>query len=92
MSPETHDPLQPHTHDPNPDPPSGNPDFTLCLPLGQSIVVTPEALQGLPQTHLPDCYIVSTGHGTSGPFTFGGVSLHDFMAAFLPAGTGSLSS
>jgi DMSO/TMAO reductase YedYZ molybdopterin-dependent catalytic subunit len=34
-----------------------------------------ENLRQLPLTTVDNCYIVSTGHGTSGPFTFGGVQL-----------------
>jgi hypothetical protein len=39
----------------------------------------------MPYTQVSDCYIVSTGHGTSGPFTFGGVRLVDFLATCLPS-------
>lgn len=70
-----HDPLQPHAHYPNANPPTADPDFTLELPDGRSYTITPAGLQRLPQTAVGDCYIVSTGHGTSGPFTFQGVTL-----------------
>jgi DMSO/TMAO reductase YedYZ molybdopterin-dependent catalytic subunit len=40
-------------------------------------------LQQLPTTTVADCYIVSTGHGTSGPFTFAGVRLQDFLVQVL---------
>lgn len=69
------DPLQPHAHDPNPEPPTDDPTFTLQPPQGEPQPVTVGDLKQLPQTDVPDCYIVSTGHGTSGPFTFGGVQL-----------------
>lgn len=69
------DPLQPHSHDPNPDPPSHDPTFTLHPPQAAPQSVTVADLQQLPQTDVPGCYIVSTGHGTSGPFTFSGVQL-----------------
>jgi hypothetical protein len=36
-------------------------------------------LEHLPQTTISNCYIVSTGHGTSGPFTFSGVTLRDLI-------------
>jgi hypothetical protein len=75
MKPPVHDPLQPHSHDPNPEPPSADPTFILNLPDGQSIPITLSQLQYLPATTVPDCYIVSTGHGISGPFTFTGVQL-----------------
>lgn len=79
---ETHDPLQPHSHDPNPAPPSASPDFSLILPDGSQQSITPDDLSRLPQTTVPGCYIVSTGHGTSGPFTFGGVAFADFIRYF----------
>jgi len=78
-----HDPLEPHSHDPNPEPPSPDPTFTLHAPGGASFAVTLERLRALPTTHVPDCYIVSTGHGTSGPFTFGGVRLLALVARYV---------
>ena len=36
-------------------------------------------LEKLPQTSVAGCYIVSTGHGTSGPFTFTGAALLDLI-------------
>lgn len=47
--------------------------------------ITVADLQALPFTHVSDCYIVSTGHGTSGPFAFGGVKLSTFLTAMLPS-------
>ena len=82
-SPHTHDPLQPHAHDPNPDPPSHDSAFVFVQPDGKQTQVTVENLQSLPFTSIPNCYIVSTGHGTSGPFTFGGVTLLDFIQSQL---------
>ena len=78
----THDPLRPHSHDPNPAPPSTSPDFILTLPDGSRQSVTPNDLSRLPQTTVPDCYIVSTGHGTSGPFAFTGVTLANFVGRY----------
>ncbi len=75
----THDPLRPHSHDPNPAPPSASPDFVLILPDGSQQSVTPDDLSRLRQTTITDCFIVSTGHGTSGPFAFTGVTLADFV-------------
>jgi DMSO/TMAO reductase YedYZ molybdopterin-dependent catalytic subunit len=74
-----------HPHEPNPAPPSADATITLILPDGQTHRMTVEALRALPFTIVPDCYIVSTGHGTSGPFRFGGVTLRALLAAFLPA-------
>jgi hypothetical protein len=39
-------------------------------------------LAALPQKSVIDSYIVSTGHGTSGPFRFDGVTLRDLLAAY----------
>jgi hypothetical protein len=69
------DPLNPHIHDPNLLPPSNDPVFDLSLPDGQEVNIGVQTLQLLPRTTLTDCYIVSTGHGTTGPFAFSGVSL-----------------
>ena len=76
------DPLQPHSHEPNPEPPNLNPAFRLSVPGGQEWLLTAAALATLPQTAVDGCYIVSTGHGTSGPFTFSGVTLGDLIAQY----------
>lgn len=78
--------LHTHEHEPNPQPPSDEPTFTVSLPDRTERTVTVADLAQLAQTEIRNCYIVSTGHGTSGPFTFGGVRLVDFMAAQLPRG------
>jgi hypothetical protein len=80
-----HDPLQPNSHEPNPEPPEGGPAFTLVLPDGSSYQVSPSDLAILPQTAVADCFIVSTGHGTSGPFAFSGVRLADLVGAYSDA-------
>lgn len=77
--------VPPHRHDPNPYPPSDDPDFILERLDGSAVRLTVADLQALPAVDIPGCYIVSTGHGTSGPFTFGGVLLRDLLAAHLPA-------
>lgn len=84
MSPhdETADPLQPHSHEPNPAPPSADPTFELVLPNGRSQTITVHDLQQLPATSVTNCYIVSTGHGTSGPFRFTGTTLLAFVTHF----------
>jgi len=76
---ETADPLQPHSHEPNPTPPTDDPTFELVLPNGRSLSITVQDLQQLFAVSVADCYIVSTGHGTSGPFTFTGATLVDFV-------------
>ena len=77
-----YDPFRPHSHDPNPDPPNFDPSFRLVIPGGDEWLLTPLNLSTLPQTAVPGCYIVSTGHGTSGPFTFGGVTLAEFIDTY----------
>ena len=77
MSPHdtSYDPLQPHSHEPNPAPPTTDPTIEFVQPNGRSTFITVTDLQQLPVTSLANCYIVSTGHGTSGPFTFTGAPL-----------------
>jgi DMSO/TMAO reductase YedYZ molybdopterin-dependent catalytic subunit len=77
-----HDPLQPHSHDPNPEPPSADPSFILRLPDGHEEQLTLEQLRSFSPIELTNCYIISTGHGTSGPFTFSGVPLIDFITHY----------
>ena len=69
------DPLQPHSHEPNPEPPSDDPTFQFVGVNGRSHPITVADLQRLPEVSVPHCTIVSTGHGTSGPFTFTGATL-----------------
>lgn len=85
MTPHHHtDPQEPtwvhgHAHEPNPAPPSDETRFTVQLPNGDVQAWDVADLHQLPTTTVADCYIVSTGHGTSGPFTFAGVRLQDFL-------------
>jgi DMSO/TMAO reductase YedYZ molybdopterin-dependent catalytic subunit len=74
-----YDPLRPHRHDPNPQPPSADASFTVSW-TGQQTRYTPETLSQFPAVTITDCYIVSTGHGTSGPFSFTGVALTALIA------------
>jgi DMSO/TMAO reductase YedYZ molybdopterin-dependent catalytic subunit len=77
------DPLRPHSHEPNPEPPTADPTIRLVTPDGHEIAVTVEKLQErYTAVTLPDCYIVSTGHGTSGPFAFTGVRLLDLVQRY----------
>ena len=78
----THDPLHPHSHDPNPAPPSADADFVLVLADDRRHAITPAVLAHLPAVTVADCFVVSTGHGTSGPFAFTGPRLVDFVAHF----------
>lgn len=68
-----------HAHEPNPAPPSPATAFTVQSPDGATTTWDVADLHALPITVVPDCYIVSTGHGTSGPFIFAGVRLQDFL-------------
>ena len=94
-----HDPLAPHSHEPNPQPPSPDADLTVHLPDGTAHRITPAALRSLDfvpdgrlperpagprQVTIPNCYIVSTGHGTSGPFSFTGLRLLDLVDLLWP--------
>jgi DMSO/TMAO reductase YedYZ molybdopterin-dependent catalytic subunit len=84
-SPTANDPewLHGHQHDPNPSPPSDDPTFVLRLPNDVELSVPPTDLERYPLTHVSDAYIVSTGHGTSGPYTFSGVRLLDLVTAHI---------
>lgn len=78
--------LHSHAHEPNPSPPSPDPALVVQRPDGSTLIVDVATLQALPSVDAPDCYIVSTGHGTSGPFTFRGVRLLDLLDHTLPPG------
>lgn len=71
----TDDPLAPHRHDPNPEPPGPETAVTVCPPHGPAQVFSVARLHALPALVRDRCYIVSTGHGTSGPFRFQGPAL-----------------
>lgn len=74
-----------HSHEPNPHPPPG--DATIrWIAAGQERQLTPAFLAALPRVEVSDCFIVSTGHGASGPFTFGGVALQTLLTTLLPVG------
>jgi len=73
------DPLAPHAHEPNPLPPSPDAGLALHLPDGAARRISPAELRSLNSVTVPHCYIVSTGHGTSGPFSFTGVRLRDLV-------------
>ena len=88
MSEHQHDPLRPHSHDPNPEPPGVDPTVRFETPAAPTALITVADLQALPQVLLTDCYIVSTGHGTSGPFTFGGSTLLNLIEERLDAEVG----
>jgi DMSO/TMAO reductase YedYZ molybdopterin-dependent catalytic subunit len=74
--------LHSHRHEPNPAPPTPDSDFIFTRPDGTQAMITVSDLAELPQQSATDCYIVSTGHGASGPFRFDGVTLSDLCAAY----------
>lgn len=77
-----------HAHDPNLLPPEGDGHFVVHTPSGQEIPFTTASLAQLPYSEVGGCLIVSTGHGTSGPFTFGGVLLAELLAHVLGQAAG----
>jgi len=77
--------LHGHAHEPNPQPPSRDATLIVQKPDRVEVPIDVAELQTLPRTHVDDCWIVSTGHGTSGPFTFAGARLLDLLAHLLAA-------
>lgn len=71
----------PHSHEPNPTPPPGNVEVSIHFQ-GRSAMLTPETLLSMPQQIVNNCTIISTGHGSSGPFAFGGVPLSALVENF----------
>lgn len=71
------DPFAPHEHEPNLEVPSGDGRFQIIMSHNQYEITT-QTLQKLPRSGVSHT-IVSTGHGASGPFAFGGVSLLDLL-------------
>jgi hypothetical protein len=80
------DPLRPHAHEPNPEPPTPDATFLFVGPDGTQRNLGVADLKKLPVVTITGCYIVSTGHGTSGPFEFTGVRLFDLISSHLPEG------
>lgn len=80
------DPLNPHSHEPSPEPPSPDPTLTILWSHGRSQPISITQLQQFTAVTLENCTIVSTGHGTSGPFSFTGPPLLDVVEAYAPAG------
>lgn len=77
-----------HAHEPNLQPPAGNGSFAVSTANGRRRMISPGDLQALPYTSVADCLIVSTGHGISGPFTFGGARLDDLIDSVLSTSGG----
>ncbi len=79
------DPLRPHAHHNNSHPPSDDSTWTLCLPDGQQLAITLEALRAWPAFTLP-AYWLTTDHGVHGPYQATGVMLRDLIAWHWPGG------
>lgn len=79
----SYDPLRPHVHEPNPTPPNQDSAFDLILPDSSRLRSAASMLHTLTRSYVPGCYIVSTGHGTSGPFVFEGFALLDYLKSQL---------
>lgn len=73
-----------HAHDPNPSPPSSDTTFVLSRPEPPPLSISLTDLLPFPLTTFENCYIISTGHGISGPFTFGGVTLGQLLDHYAP--------
>ena len=71
-------------HEPHLALPAGAGAFRVRLPDGTERQITVATSQQMPATTVDECYIVSTGHGASGPFRFTGVTLRDFLHRTLP--------
>ncbi len=80
------DPLNPESHEPNFIPPTADPAFLIFLPNRVKKQINPPDLNEYSRVFVPDCYIVSTGHGTSGPFMFSGVALFDLIENNIESG------
>ncbi len=73
------DPLRPHSHDNNIQPPSADTHIVLTTP-AVTRTLTVADLQTLPQTNIT--YSYTTDHGPHGPYHLQGVSLRDLLAAY----------
>ena len=83
----THDPLAPHSHEPNPAPPSPDPAIMLYMPGEDEERIEPSQLASFPRTSLRQQMILSTGHPATGPFDFEGVTLLDFLSRKMTLGS-----
>lgn len=73
------DPLRPHSHDNNPEPPDEDSTLRLVGPAGEETHVELAALLAdFPRAVIP-AYTYTTDHGRHGPYRLEGVSLRDFI-------------
>lgn len=76
---ENHDPLQPHSHDNNPEPPYIDPTMILMGPDGrQKTISLADLMADYEQTTIP-AYTYMTDHGMHGPYKLEGVGLMDLI-------------
>lgn len=74
-----HDPLQPHSHDNNPQPPDNDPTIQLIGPAGQRQSISlADLLADYEPTVIP-AYTYMTDHGMHGPYRLEGVALLDLI-------------
>ncbi len=78
--------LHGHAHEPNPIVPVDDPTLYITLSGIDAQPIGLAQLQSLPCTKIEACMIISTGHGTSGPFDFAGVRLLTLLESILPPG------
>ncbi|MDQ3248057.1 MAG: molybdopterin-dependent oxidoreductase [Chloroflexota bacterium] len=76
-----------HAHEPNPAPPAQASALIIQKPNGLEVLVGLADLHALPTVQVNNCWIISTGHGKSGPFTFAGTRLADVLTTWLDADT-----
>jgi hypothetical protein len=70
-----------HSHEPNPSTPDTPATILVWTPDGAQQALHPAHFAYFPYVEMDGCFIVSTGHGTSGPFTFGGLPLAALVAS-----------
>lgn len=80
------DPLQPHSHENNVEPPSADSSIIFVTPDGAQRTFTVADLLALRQTNLP-AYTIATDHGDHGPYRLGGVALIDLVQEVISAET-----
>lgn len=76
---ENHDPLQPHSHDNNPEPPYIDPTIIFVAPSGAKKEISlADLMADYDQTTIP-AYTYMTDHGMHGPYKLEGVGLMDLI-------------
>jgi hypothetical protein len=71
--------LHVHSHEPNPVTPEAPATLLIETPDGKQHVLHPTHFAYFPYAEVEGTFIVSTGHGASGPFTFGGLPLAELV-------------